>query len=126
VKDCGLLALCSSVSIVVLSCATATDRISSTSQESNRVLIVYGEEIRYLGGLGHSCSDPVIIIGASDDATCVEAQYAWIRAEFRDFQPAFQQLVLADDGRKLSEISIETPTGNYQICFDVSECETLF
>ncbi len=125
-KVSGLRELYFFVAIAVVSCAPSTSKIGLTDQEPDRVLTVYGEEITYAGGLGRSCSDAVLIIGASDDVTCVEAQYAWIRAEFTDFQPLLQQLILPEDGRRLSEISIETPSGKRQICFDISECETLF
>ena len=114
------------VAISLISCATAPNETTSADQEIHRVLVVYGEEISYTGGQGQSCSDAVVILGASDDVTCVEAQYEWIRAEFEDSQPVMHESILPEDGRRLSKIAIETSNGNRQICFDISECESIF
>jgi hypothetical protein len=114
------------VAIGLISCAPTQNEITSADQEIHRVLTVYGEEISFTGGQGQSCSDAVVILGASDDVTCVKAQYEWIRTEFADSQPVMHESILPEDGRRLSKISIETPNGNFQICFDISRCESIF
>lgn len=114
------------VAIGLISCASTPSGTISANREIHRVLTVYGEEISYAGGQGQSCSDAVVILGASGDVTCVKAQYEWIRAEFEDSRPVMHESILPEDGRRLSKISIETPNGNRQICFDISECETIF
>jgi hypothetical protein len=114
------------VSIGVISCVSAPNETTSVDQEVHRVLTIYGEEISYSGGQGQSCSDAVVILGASNDVVCVEAQYEWIRAEFEDSHPVMHESILPEDGRMLSQISIETPNGNRNVCFDISECESIF
>ena len=114
------------VGIALVSCAPTPNKTTSTNQAPHRVLTVYGEEITYAGGQGQSCSEAVVILGASNDVTCVEAQYEWIRAEFEDSRPVLHESIYPEDGRMLSRISIETPNGDRQICFDISKCESIF
>ena len=112
------------ISAAMSSCASPATNSSNAALPDELSLSINGHRVAYSGHSGLGCQDAVVISGAPDVSTCVEAQYAWLAQKFRRYETVMH--VSLDDGRSLSGLTINTDKGELSVCFDISDCGSEF